>query len=41
VREVIVVSIAVAALAVVLWIVAAYRDPGLRKAIIFSGFGMC
>jgi len=33
--------VAVAALAVVGCIVAAYLDPALRKAIVFAGFGLC
>jgi len=34
-------SLAGLAVAGLFWIVSAYLQPGLRKAIIFSGFGLC
>jgi hypothetical protein len=40
-RGVISLVVAAAVLAVLLWIADSYLDPGLRKAIIFSGFGLC
>lgn len=33
--------VAAAVFAMLIWIAGAYLDPGLRKAIIYSGFGMC
>ncbi len=40
-RGVINLALAVALCAVLFWIATAYLDPGLRKAVIFSGVGMC
>jgi hypothetical protein len=33
--------VAAAALAALSWIALAYLQPGLRKAIVYSGFGLC
>jgi hypothetical protein len=35
------VSLAGLAIAGLVWIASAYLQPGLRKAIVFSGFGLC
>jgi len=41
VRGVISLILAAAVFAILFSIADAYLDPGLRKAIIYSGFGMC
>ncbi|MCX7175198.1 MAG: hypothetical protein NT159_15015 [Proteobacteria bacterium] len=33
--------LAIGIIAILLWIAGQYLDPGLRKAIVYSGFGMC
>lgn len=33
--------LAIALGAILCWIAERYLDPALRKAIVFSGFGMC
>ena len=35
------VSVAAAVLAALSWLVLAYLRPELRKAILYSGFGLC
>ena len=34
-------SLAGLAIAGFVWVACAYLQPGLRKAIVFSGFGLC
>ena len=41
VRRVIAISVAIAFAVVLYWITANYLDQELRKAIVYSGFGMC
>lgn len=40
-RIILAASVAVAALAALSWIALAYAQPDLRKAILYSGFGVC
>lgn len=40
-RYILVASVAAAALAALSWIALAYAQPDLRKAILYSGFGLC
>jgi hypothetical protein len=40
-RPVLAAAVAALALAALSWIALAYLQPGLRKAILYSGFGLC
>lgn len=40
-RFILMASVAATALAAVSWIALAYLQPDLRKAILYSGFGLC
>lgn len=40
-RFILAVWVAAAALAALSWIALAYPQPDLRKAILYSGFGLC
>lgn len=41
IRPILVASVAAAILAALSWIALAYLQPDLRKAILYSGFGLC
>lgn len=41
VRLILAALVAAAALAALSWIASAYPQPDLRKAILYSGFGLC
>lgn len=41
VHPILLVLVAVGALVTVSWIFLAYLQPGLRKAVLYSGFGLC
>jgi len=41
VRKLANILLGIALVAILFWIAGKYLDPGLRMAIVYSGFGMC
>lgn len=41
VKKVAGIFLAITFVTILFWIAEKYLDPGLRKAIVYSGFGMC
>lgn len=40
-RRIVMLMVAVVVVAGLLWVASAYLQPGLRKSIVYAGFGLC